>query len=832
MVDLRSSYYRKNELRPESRPGHWAYYLLYALGIVAALWQHGHAALTLSLLGAIIPAALLAYVPYRFLNKLCRGVLHAVVVIGAIIWLVYRLNGATPLDKALIEFIAILGLSFAFTSRPSSYGFQLLVSALLLVYGALLPRTIYLYILSAALAVSLSLLYLSRTAALAGESLARPAKNLLARNWHHLFVHALIAALVMGYIYSSLPIKRPPGQGLITVSFLTENDNYLAPHARDWLKADTAVAAAGDDADKAAPGSDNATPSPNGVPLKSLDQKQSSGISVPGEGGAAGQDLLFTVKSPVKLYWLATLYDRYDGTTWATTEKLKRQRVNWQSMSLFANPSKSVRQIFTVDKWMSPALCAAFRPVFYVMPPKTPATRETFFNKRFVGKDMPPTPFTYEASSRVPYVDDSPDTARLASGRKQDHSLWEERCDRKRYLGLPQRKITPRLRELAAELVVGVQSPYQKALALRDHLRESYHYLQDNKPVPPGMETVDYFLFDLKEGNCQYFAAALTVLARLNGLPARVAVGFSPGNYNALSKGFEVYEYHAHAWSQIFIEGKGWLTFDGTPPDAVISKTTPLGFGSFRDPFGDEWRVVPPELTASTQEEVKPEFSLVSKNIIPDSPKIDLKESMLLKILTLPEKVEGLNPAKNEKVKEDAKPKFSLKDAKEAFKRNLKSMLDALLHTWNRLGKWVLASSQDLLLLALVLYILLHSFWPSLTRFVRKRRSLRKCRRWLREADHLRMSDPSGSVRCCYRATRELLELADWPRRDNMELFDYGHSLTKLDPELSANALALYGLYSRGEYSPSPPNFEDAGMAREKALHIRDFVFAKLKLKA
>ena len=142
-------------------------------------------------------------------------------------------------------------------------------------------------------------------------------------------------------------------------------------------------------------------------------------------------------------------------------------------------------------------------------------------------------------------------------------------------------------------------------MALRDYLRNNYRYKLHATPTPPGEESVDYFLFTLKEGHCEYFAAALTVLARAAGLPARVATGYSPGNYNTMTNLFEVHEYHAHAWSHIYISEIGWLTMDATPPQNIRSETRPIGIGALRDPFGDEWKITPPEITEQTLQFIK-----------------------------------------------------------------------------------------------------------------------------------------------------------------------------------------------------------------------------------
>ena len=218
-------------------------------------------------------------------------------------------------------------------------------------------------------------------------------------------------------------------------------------------------------------------------------------------------------------------------------------------------------------------------------------------NSELTAEHYPRLPFVYTVTSRLStdfhwFATEEEDGKRKVGGRH-----WEEVLPPRHYLQLPEEKISARLREKVRELTEGISSRYGKAMVLRDYLRDNFTYEQFSKPVPEGREGADYFVFELKEGHCEYFASTLAVMARLAGLPARVATGFSPGDYNTLLNLFEVYERHAHAWTQIFVPEYGWLTVDATPPGAVQSRTTPLGIGQLRDPFGDEWRVTPPELT-------------------------------------------------------------------------------------------------------------------------------------------------------------------------------------------------------------------------------------------
>ena len=83
-------------------------------------------------------------------------------------------------------------------------------------------------------------------------------------------------------------------------------------------------------------------------------------------------------------------------------------------------------------------------------------------------------------------------------------------------------------------------------------------------------ETADplaYFLFTRRKGHCEYFASAMAVMLRSLEIPARMATGFQSGVYNPVSDLWLVRASDAHSWVEAWIPGRGWTTFDPTPPD-------------------------------------------------------------------------------------------------------------------------------------------------------------------------------------------------------------------------------------------------------------------------
>ncbi len=137
------------------------------------------------------------------------------------------------------------------------------------------------------------------------------------------------------------------------------------------------------------------------------------------------------------------------------------------------------------------------------------------------------------------------------------------------YLQVP-RALPERVGDLARRVTAEYEHPFDKAVALERYLA-AMRYDLDTPAAPPGRDFVDFFLFDLQQGYCVYYATAMTVMLRELGIPARYVEGFavSPSaDYTEDDSGERVYSVlnsQAHAWVEAYFPGYGWLTFDPTP---------------------------------------------------------------------------------------------------------------------------------------------------------------------------------------------------------------------------------------------------------------------------
>lgn len=122
--------------------------------------------------------------------------------------------------------------------------------------------------------------------------------------------------------------------------------------------------------------------------------------------------------------------------------------------------------------------------------------------------------------------------------------------------------------------IIGAAStPYEKACAIMRHLQRYYRYTLTPDEPPENQDFVTYFLYVGKEGYCTYYASAMTVLCRMAGLPARYVEGFLA---TPASDGFAyVTGLDAHAWTEVYFEGFGWVPFDATPAQQNMDNQPP-----------------------------------------------------------------------------------------------------------------------------------------------------------------------------------------------------------------------------------------------------------------
>ena len=280
-----------------------------------------------------------------------------------------------------------------------------------------------------------------------------------------------------------------------------------------------------------------------------------------------------TADEPVYLR-LTTLED-FSGKRWQPDQRLDSRRSGIREMGKSAGlPIHGGRLTTTwIDtrSFTSPWLLAPYAPMSirglngrWTWDPRTltvlSARGETAGRQR------------YEVTSSVPEL-----TRELLAGMGpvEEDEVGAE------FRSLPE-DLPPVVRETAENLTSDSTNPYSKAMAIQNYLRGGGFTYSLQAPVEgnydgTGLGVIGRFL-DVKAGYCVQFAGTMAVMARLAGIPSRVAVGYAPGDPtgNTVTVGgeelpeFAVNSKDAHAWPELYFRGAGWVRFEPTPSRGVV----------------------------------------------------------------------------------------------------------------------------------------------------------------------------------------------------------------------------------------------------------------------
>ncbi len=168
------------------------------------------------------------------------------------------------------------------------------------------------------------------------------------------------------------------------------------------------------------------------------------------------------------------------------------------------------------------------------------------------------------------------------------------------YLQLPD-NISPDILTLANRITGRYTNAYDRANAITQYLRSSITYTTSVESPPAGQDPVDWFLFESKQGFCNYYATAEVLLLRDAGIPARMVVGFAEGELVAPDT-YTVLSRDSHAWPEVYFPGVGWVEFEPTSSQAALvrppgeSANTPEPGGT-ATPGGVSGSIVPEQET-------------------------------------------------------------------------------------------------------------------------------------------------------------------------------------------------------------------------------------------
>jgi transglutaminase-like putative cysteine protease/uncharacterized membrane protein (Fun14 family) len=251
------------------------------------------------------------------------------------------------------------------------------------------------------------------------------------------------------------------------------------------------------------------------------------------------------------LYWRTLVMESYDGKTWRQDSNIK----DLQGQSLYQKFNRALPQDDSQK----------INKLEYVV------ISEPSHQRWLYGLDQ-----AFSQDSNIVELSDYSLYAMRPVAQRQSYrvvsypnSVMDENLTpniRSINLALPE-NANPQTWRLAQQFSQQYPQPKARINAMMNYFAEQAYYYTLSPPVL-GDQQIDDFLFENRAGFCAHYASALVYLARASGIPARMVTGYQGGEYNPKAGYYSIYQYMAHAWTEVWFEGEGWQRFD---PTAMIA---------------------------------------------------------------------------------------------------------------------------------------------------------------------------------------------------------------------------------------------------------------------
>ena len=149
--------------------------------------------------------------------------------------------------------------------------------------------------------------------------------------------------------------------------------------------------------------------------------------------------------------------------------------------------------------------------------------------------------------------------------------------------------LDPRISRLAEQITASESNNYDKAATIERYLRTHFTYTLQ-LPHTLHRDPLANFLFERKQGHCEYFASSMAIMLRTLGIPSRVVNGFRTGEFNDVTSQYLVRASNAHSWVEAFFPGYGWISFDPTPAAPLQTRTGWRRAVLYVDAMASFWR--------------------------------------------------------------------------------------------------------------------------------------------------------------------------------------------------------------------------------------------------
>jgi transglutaminase-like putative cysteine protease len=290
-----------------------------------------------------------------------------------------------------------------------------------------------------------------------------------------------------------------------------------------------------------------------------------------------GSTPIMDIQVPRRLpyvYWQAIVYDTYEDGRWSTAKT--DSVLHFPDDGNLDTPPASSRSVITqtIVNYLpnssfiygAPEIVGSNRQIFVeATEDENGRSLVSSIRSRFVLQQGT----RYKVASRVSSVD--AESLRLAS---TDYPSWVAET----YLQVPD-TITPETLALAEELSTPHDNAFDTTIAVRDYLRENISYNDQISAPPEGIDPVHYTLFESQEGYCNYYASAMAMMLRSQGIPSRVVSGYAQGQFDDETLSYRVRASNAHTWVEVYYPDYGWIQFEPTASIPTVTRPETAGGG-------------------------------------------------------------------------------------------------------------------------------------------------------------------------------------------------------------------------------------------------------------
>ena len=269
---------------------------------------------------------------------------------------------------------------------------------------------------------------------------------------------------------------------------------------------------------------------------------------------------------PSSIYWRGVALDIFDHKSWTRSRPLERERKERLERDLVQIDTTTDLNNLTVQTVYLEPLDTSV--IFGLPRPVAVQTSLPYLLKDPYGGVWFP-----RTAERMNYRILSDTVLNSPEELSSDNGPYPPEFDN--YLQIPS-DLDPRVAQLAEEAASG-RNRYEKSRNIENYLKTNFGYTLEQKAAGP--QPLADFLFNVREGHCEYFATAMAIMLRTQGIATRIVNGFSRGDLNRATNTYIVKQRHAHSWVEVYFpRERAWVTFDPTPPAGIPADSA--GFGS------------------------------------------------------------------------------------------------------------------------------------------------------------------------------------------------------------------------------------------------------------